>query len=71
LDEERYAPAAQTAAGLRDFCVSQPLPLDPKLGERDVRHGGTALEGIHAQLFELARRCDDFVKHVSAENTHP
>jgi hypothetical protein len=30
LDQERYAPAAETAAALRDFWVSQPLLYDPK-----------------------------------------
>jgi len=32
LDQEHYAPAAQTAAELRDFWVSQPLLYDPKWG---------------------------------------
>src|SRR2546429_1311021 len=64
LDREYYAPAAQTAAELRDFWVSQPLVYDPKRGERDLRNGGTALEMIRAESFELAKQCDDFVKHV-------
>ncbi len=67
LDREHYAPAAQTAAELRDFWVSQPLLYDPKWGQRDLRNGGTALEMIRHELFELAKRCDDFVKHVSVE----
>ncbi len=44
LDQERYAPAAETAAALRDFWVSQPLLYDPKWGEHDLRNGGTALD---------------------------
>jgi hypothetical protein len=70
LDQEHYAPAARTAAELRDFWVSQPLLYDPKWGERDVRNGGTALEMIRAESFGLAKQCDDFVKHVTAEKTH-
>ncbi len=70
LDQEHYAPAAQTAAALRDFWVSQPLLYDPKWGERDLRNGGTALEMIRAESFGLAKQCDDFVKHVTAEKTH-
>ncbi len=70
LDHERYAPAAQTAAELRDFWVSQPVLYDRKWGERDLSRGGTAQEGIEAQLFGLARACDDYVKHVAAESTH-
>jgi len=67
LDREHYAPAAQTAAELRDFWVSQPLVYDPKWGERDLRNGGTALEMIRAESFELAKQCDDFVKHVGTK----
>jgi hypothetical protein len=70
LDQEHYAPAAQTAAELRDFWVSQPLLYDPKWGERDLRNGGTALEMIRAKSFEFAKQCDDFVKHAAAEKTH-
>ncbi len=70
LDKEHYAPAAQTVAELRDFWVSQPLLYDPKWGERDVRNGGTALEMIRAESFGLAKQCDEFVKHVTAEKTH-
>lgn len=70
LDKERYSPAAQTAAELRDFWVSQPQLYDPKWGERDLRSGGTALEGIRARSFELAKQCDDFVKHVAAKKAH-
>ena len=70
LDREHYAPAAQTAAELRDFWVSQPLVYDPKWGERDLRNGGTALEMIRAESFELAKQCDDFVKHVAAKKTN-
>jgi len=69
-DQERYAPAAETAAALRDFWVSQPLLYDPKWGEHDLRNGGTALEMIHAESFGLAKQRDDFVKHVTAEETH-
>jgi hypothetical protein len=70
LDKELYVPAAQTAAELRDFWVSQPLLYDPKWGERDVRNGGTGLEGIRAESFDLAKQCDDFVKHVAAKKVH-
>jgi hypothetical protein len=70
LAQEHYAPAAETAAALRDFWVSQPLLYDPKWGERDLRNGGTALEMIRAESFELAKQCDDFVKRVAAEKTH-
>jgi hypothetical protein len=67
LDQEHYAPAARTAAELRDFWVSQPLLYDPKWGERDLRNGGTALEMMRAESFGLAKQCDDFVKHVEAK----
>jgi hypothetical protein len=70
LDKELYVPAAQTAVELRDFWVSQPLLYDPKWGERDLRNGGTALEMIRAESFELAKQCDDFVKHVAARKAH-
>jgi len=70
LDQEHYIPAAQTAAELRDFWVSQPLLYDPKWGERDLRQGATGLEVIQAESFGLAKQCDDFVKHVAAEKTH-
>jgi hypothetical protein len=70
LDQEHYAPAAETAAALRDFWVSQPLLYDPKWGARDVHNGGTGLEMIRAESFGLAKHCDDFVKHVTAEKTH-
>ncbi len=69
LDKELYVPAAQTAAELRDFWVSQPVLYDLKWGERDLR-GGTALEMIRAESFELAKQCDDFVKHVTARKVH-
>jgi hypothetical protein len=65
LDQEQYAPAARTAAELRDFWVSQPQLYDPKWGKRDLRNGGTALEMIRAESFELAKQCDDFVKHMA------
>ena len=70
LDKGHYAPAAQTAAELRDFWVSQPLLYDPKWGERDLRSGGTALEMIRAESFALAKHCDDFVKHSRPEKKH-
>jgi len=70
LDQEHYAPAAQTVAELRDFWVSQPVLYDPKWGERDLRNGGTGLEMIRAEAFGLAKQCDDFVKHVAARKTH-
>lgn len=69
LDQEHYAPAAQTAAELRDFWVSQPVLYDRKWGERDLSRSVTALEGIQLQLFEFTKACDDFVKHVAVENT--
>jgi hypothetical protein len=71
LDKEHYAPAAQTASELRDFWVSQPQLYNPKWGERDLRSGGTALEGIRAESFQLAKQCDDFVKHVAARKNSP
>ena len=33
------------------------------------RNGVTALEGIHAEWFGLAKECEDFVKHVGVEKT--
>jgi hypothetical protein len=70
LDQEHYAPAAKTATELHDFWVLQPLLYDPKWGERDLRNGGTGLEMIRAESFGLAKHCDDFVQHVTAERTH-
>jgi hypothetical protein len=70
LDQEHYAPAARTAAELRDFWVSQRQLYDPKWGERDLRNGGTALEMIQAESFTLAKQCDDFVNHAAAQKTH-
>jgi hypothetical protein len=70
LDQEHYAPAEQTVVELRDFWISQPQLYDPKWGERGFRNGGTALEMIRAESFDLAKQCDDFVKHVAAEKTH-
>jgi hypothetical protein len=67
LDKEHYAAAAPTVAELRDFGVSQPQLYDPKWGERDLRNGGTALEISRAESYELAKECDDFVKHVRVE----
>jgi hypothetical protein len=69
LDREHYTAAAPTVTELRDFWVSQPLLYDPKWGDLDVRNGGTALEGTQAELFRLAKGCDDFVKHVGIEKT--
>lgn len=71
LDQERYAPAAQTAAELRDFWVSQPVLYDRKWGERDLSRGETGQEGIQAEMFGLAKACDDFVKHVTVEWCRP
>jgi hypothetical protein len=70
LDQEHYTPAAHTAAELRDFWVSQPLLYDPKWGERDLRNGGTGLEMIRAEAFGLAKQCDDFVKHMAAQEAN-
>jgi hypothetical protein len=70
LDQEHYAPAARTAAELRDFWVSQPQLYDPKWGERDLRNGGTGLEMIQAESFALAKQCDDFVNHAAGQKTH-
>jgi hypothetical protein len=67
LDREQYAPAAQTATELRDFWASQPQLYDPKWGERDFRHGGSALEIVRAESFGLVIQCDDFIKHTAAE----
>ncbi len=67
LDREHYVPAAKTVAELHDFWVSQPHLYDPKWGERDLSSGGTALEMLQAESFELTKQCDDFLKHVSAE----
>jgi len=69
LDREHYKPAAPTVTELRDFWISQPLLYDPKWGDLDPRHGGTALDGIHAGLFGLAKECNDFIKHVGVEKT--
>jgi hypothetical protein len=74
LDQERYAPAAETVVELHDFWISQPQLYDPKWGERDLRNGGSVLEMIQAESFALARRCDDFVRHVGRQkepNQHP
>ena len=70
LDQERYAPAAQTVTELRSFWVLQPMLYDQKWGKSDLRNGGTTLEMIRAESFDLAKQCDDFVKHVAAEKTH-
>jgi len=69
LDREHYTPAAPTVTELRDFWVSQPLLYDPKWGDLDPRHGGAALDGVHAGLFGLVKECDDFIKHVGVEKT--
>jgi hypothetical protein len=69
LDREHYTPAAATVAELHDFWVSQPLPYDPKWGDLDLRNGATGLDGIHDGLFGLAKKCDDFVKHVGVKKT--
>jgi hypothetical protein len=70
LDQEHYAPAARTAAELRDLWVSLPQLYDAKWGERDLRNGGTFLEMIQAESFGLAKQCDDFVNHTAARKTH-
>jgi len=65
LDEERYAPAAQTAAELRDFWVSQPVLNDPSGGQPDG-NSGTAPEAAPTHFLGLAKDCDDFVKHMAS-----
>jgi hypothetical protein len=71
LDREHYVPAAKTVAELHDFWVSQSHLYDPKWGERDLSSGGTALEMLQAEAFGLAKHCEDFLKHVSAELLKP
>ena len=74
LDQEHYAPAAQTAAELRDFWVSQPQLYDPKWGDDgkqgEVRTSVTGLDIVRSLAFGLAKQCDDFVKHVAAKKTN-
>jgi hypothetical protein len=66
LENERYAPAAETVAELRTFWVSQPQLYDAKWGERDLRSGGSVQEMIQSSLFNLATQCDAFAKRVGA-----
>jgi hypothetical protein len=74
LDQEQYAPAAQTAAELRDFWVSQPQLYDPKWGDNgkqgEVRTSVTGLDIVRSGAFGLAKQCDSFVKHVAAKKTN-
>ncbi len=43
--------------------------LSPK--KSDTGHAKTTCpEMIHAESFGLAKQCDDFVKHATAEKTH-
>lgn len=67
LDNEGYSPAAETAAELRDFWVSQPYLYDATWRtDSEVRSGGTALEMIRAESAELARECEAFIRHAAA-----
>jgi hypothetical protein len=66
LDQEQYAPAAQTVAELRDFWVSQQQLYDPKWGNKqgEVRTSVSGLDLVHSYAFGLAEQCDAFVKKV-------
>jgi hypothetical protein len=64
LDRERYAPAAQTIAALRNFWVSQPQLYDPKWSDAYRAPTGAVLDGLHSQLFGLVKECDAFPKNV-------
>lgn len=68
LDKEKYAPATQTVADLRDFWVSQPQLYDPEWGKKDTRHGGSGLDLVHADAFGLAQACDAFLRHAAVGN---
>jgi hypothetical protein len=70
LDQEHYAPAAQTVAELRDFWVSQPQLYDPKWGNKqgEVRTPVSALDMVHSYVFGLAEQCDAFAKKVGRKN---
>jgi hypothetical protein len=58
LDQEQYAPAAQTAVELRDFRVSQPQLYGPKwvTGKQgEARWSVRGLDIAHSEAFGLAR----------------
>jgi hypothetical protein len=70
LDQEQYAPAAQTVAELHDFWVSQPQLYDPKWGNKqgEVRTSVSGLDLVHSYALGLAEQCDAFVKKVGRTN---
>jgi hypothetical protein len=70
LDQEQYAPAAQTVGELRDFWVSQPQLYDPEWGNKqgEVRTSVSGLDLVHSYAFGLAEQCDAFVKKVRRKN---
>jgi len=70
LDQEHYAPAAQTVAELRNFWVSQPQLYDPKWRDKqgEVRTSVSGLDIVHSDAFGLVEQCDAFVKNVGRKN---
>lgn len=70
LDQEQYAPAAQTVAELRNFWVSQPQLYDPRWGNKqgDVRTSVSALDAVDSYAFGLVEQCDAFAKKVGRKN---
>jgi len=68
LTRERYAPANPTVVELRNFWVSQPQLYDAKWGDHDFSRGGSVLQMIRGELYELVKDCDEFTKQVRVEN---
>ncbi len=68
LTRERYAPANRTVVELRNFWVSQPQLYDAKWGDHDFSRGGSVLQMIRGELYELVKDCDEFTKQVRVEN---
>jgi hypothetical protein len=70
LDQEHYAPAAQTVGELHDFWVSQPQLYDPNWGNKqgEVRTSVSGLDLVHSYAFGLAEQCDAFVKKVGRKD---
>jgi hypothetical protein len=70
LEQEHYAPAAQTVGELRDFWVSQPQLYDPNWGNKqgEVQTSVSVLDLVHSYAFGLAEQCDAFVKNVGRKN---
>jgi hypothetical protein len=70
LDQEQYAPAAQTVAELRDFWVSQPQLYDPRWGNKqgEVRTSVSALNAVDSYAFGLVEQCDAFAKKMERKN---